>query len=152
MKHKDGTLLSATPTSHVTNERVQARAHKCAQMQKSGRFVSCVYLANFVYILYIRLPTWDKSAGTIRLTDSAWESKMSPGVGICTHRARYNSAIHSLILSAEVLRTKCVLNTKILRLASKETGKPSASAHFLSAMQSQPSYAAWPSRERKWCH
>ncbi len=59
--------LSATPTSHVTSERVQARAHKCVQMQKGGRFVSCMYLSNFVYILYIRLPTWDKSAGTIRL-------------------------------------------------------------------------------------
>ncbi len=59
------------PTSDVTSERVQVRARKCIQMQKGGRFVSCVYLPNFVYILYIWLPTWDKTAGTIRLTDLA---------------------------------------------------------------------------------
>ncbi len=43
------------------------------------------------------------------------KSKMSSGVGMCTHKV-----IHSLILSAEVPPTECnVLNTKILRLVSR---------------------------------
>ncbi len=85
--------LSATPTSHVTSEHMQARAHKCAQMPKSGRFPSHAATPNFGSITYMVLSTWDKTLVTIRLTVPLQYSETSVWGGPGSYKAHHITPI-----------------------------------------------------------
>ncbi len=79
----------------------------------------------------------------IRLTISAWQSKTSAAMdGTCTHKAHYNSAIRSLILSVEVPPTKCnMLNTKDTKCSEQRDrqtfhfDKPPVNCEALSSLE-----------------
>ncbi len=145
--------FSAMPTSHVTSERVQARAHKCTQMPKSRRFPSHTATPNFGSITYMVPSTWDKSLVMIRLTVLLQYSETSVWGGPGSYKAHHISPILQFLEYRFLSHANyTILSMKIPTAGCTDTGKPSASTTFLLHKLSQPSYAAKWSRELVWCN